>query len=369
MAKKTKNNKAAEKRKGKLSPLKKRSYKSKTKKKPSKKKKLGRPRKKRLGFSSNNFNYIRSLLWKNYKSDFKGYHDPEFIGKVNEVFNECRGFDNECTDEFIMERYELIRGEEDKRPAPIIDEDLLNPKPYYEIKDVEFDLIAATFPYLWIVSPMILPAPSEFIITKIYDKQKDSYKHFREWVDWCNENMRERYGNEINSEEIEIYFRFTPSTYNFQKKRWETNIYICNGDGSINDFGFVPKGKMFDHDATDEFVEPDKKKGLPTPEEEIQQIEKIRIKKANIDLQSALDDLRSKLRKEFKKQQREEEQTKIITIKNKKETIELLQEILKIEKDNYKFYKKRKYSRKAKEAEKEIKEINKQIREIRKTLR
>ena len=117
------------------------------------------------GFSSNNFNYIRALLWKTHKSDFKGYFDPEFIRKVNAVYYDCKASGGECTDEFIFEHYNIVK-EDERRPYPEISKNLYEfEQIYYEIKDVEFQAMP---PYLWILSPMIITDPSEFIVPNYY---------------------------------------------------------------------------------------------------------------------------------------------------------------------------------------------------------
>jgi hypothetical protein len=260
------------------------------------------------GFSSNNFNGIRSLLWKNHKEDFKSYFDPEFIRKVNSVYNDCKAFGSDCTEEIILLRYRDIR-ENEKRPEPFIDPALFEPQLYFYIKDIEFTTFA---PYLWIVSPMIIPSPSEFLVVNYFDKLGDSskgyYKYFSEWVDWCNDAMANQHGSSFGSGDIEMCFRFLPPKYDDILRRWDTEVVICTPSGQIFDFGYTPVGSIKEHDTEEEFIEPDANTLLnkPTTEEESNQMEKLRKQKANTALQNAIIELHEKLKKEYKKQKEEQ---------------------------------------------------------------
>ncbi len=260
------------------------------------------------GFSSNNFNYIRSLIWKTYKQDFKNYSDPEFIRKVNSIYYDCKALGVDCSDEIIFEKYNLIKADE-KRPLPFIEPELFNPQVYYLIKDVAFNIFA---PYLWIVSPMIIPKPSEFLAVNYFDKNGDSFKGysstFREWVDWCNTTLRNQYGSTYGSEVVEMYFRFIPPVYNEILRRWESEIVICTPSGQVYDFGYKPIGKKFEHDVKKEYIEADEEilKNKPTVEQESEQMDKLRIQKINSDLQNAFEKLRNKLKEKYRKVQEEE---------------------------------------------------------------
>lgn len=232
--------------------------------------------KKGAGFSSNNFNYIRSLIWRENQFDYVSYFDPKFINIVRAVYNECKAAGQECTDKHILLFYDDILANPN-RDFPYIDEDLYtNPIPYYQLLDVEF----AQFPaYLWIYSPMMMPPPSEFIITS-YVNSKDGSgdkgyrKYFKEFVDWANEAMRNSYGSEVSSDDIDIFIKFTMPEYKEDKQRWETEIIICNADGETESFGFVPKGRMEGHDVEDEFEKPIEK------EEKFEEIPPIEEKKS-----------------------------------------------------------------------------------------
>lgn len=226
--------------------------------------------KKGAGFSSNNFNYIRALIWREYGLDYVSYFDPKFINIVRAVYNECKAAGQECTDSQILIFYDEI-SENPNRDYPYIDEDLYtNPTPYYQILDVKFDLFPA---YLWVISEMIMPPPSEFIVTSYVNNKEGSAdkgyrKYFKEFVDWCNEAMRNQYGSEVNSDDIDIYIKFTKPEYKEEKQKWETEIIICNSDGEPESFGFEPKGRMSGHDVEDEFEKPIEEKEEKTHEEE-----------------------------------------------------------------------------------------------------
>ncbi len=258
------------------SPKKKTPLKNKGKEK-SKKENIGGGGKARsgAGFSSNNFNYIRSLIWREYGLDYVSYFDPKFINIVKAVYNECKSAGAECTDREILIFYDDIF-HNPNRDFPYIDEDLYTDAiPYYQLLDVEFNLFPA---YLWIFSPMIIPPPSEFIITSYVNNKDGSAdkgyrKYFKEFVDWCNEAMRNQYGSEVSSDDIDIFIKFTKPEFLEDKQRWETEIFICNADGERESFGFEPKGRMTDHDVDDEFEKPIEKtqeeKDIIAKEEEI----------------------------------------------------------------------------------------------------
>lgn len=245
------------------------------KKKDTKKKVGGGGKKSKVkkgsGFSSNNFNYIRALIWREYGLDYVSYFDPKFINIVRAVYNECKSAGQDCTDKEILLFYDDIL-ENPKRDFPYIDEDLYTtPIPYYQLLDVEFSLFPA---YLWIFSPMIIPTPSEFIITSYVNNKEGSAdkgyrKYFKEFVDWCNEAMRNQYGSEVDSEDIDIYIKFSKPEFLESKQRWETEIIICDSDGNPESFGFEPKGRMSGHDVEEEFEIPTEKKtdeeGIVTP--------------------------------------------------------------------------------------------------------
>lgn len=290
-----------------------------TKKKlPSKKQSKSHVETKRgAGFASNNFNYIRALIWREYGLDYDGYSDPAFIKIVRGVYTECKARQRECSDNEIFVIFDEIR-QNPRRDEPFIDEDLYrNPRAYYELLSVDFSAFES---YLWIVSPMIIPSPSEFImadyfhnytklkkqieanpdsfkkevkkekkflhlsdkqekkILEISNKEKLSQKeldefselyskwrgtidrgyrrYFKEFVDWANRVTRERSASSIvDSEEIEIFIQFTKPEYDEQKERWFTEIFICTATGQRFSFGFEPKGLSFDHDTDEEFIE------------------------------------------------------------------------------------------------------------------
>jgi hypothetical protein len=234
------------------------------------------------GFSKNNFNYIRSLLWREFRTDFPSYFDPSFIRLVREIFNDCKAAGVNCTEEIIKSKYEQLRSD-DKRPKPYILPYFQQPKVYYEIKDVPFPTLA---PYLYVVSPMILSYPHEFRITEYFKKKIDSRgveeleikgydKFFGKWVNWCNSSMRNEHGNVYDSDELEIFFKMSDAEYNEDKKRWETYIYTCTSMGAIFDFGYKPEG-VLEKDYDPEYKLPSDNQ---ISEEPIEEKEKGKIKR------------------------------------------------------------------------------------------
>lgn len=266
---------------------KKKSYKKSSKKKLSAKKAKDLL-KKGSGFASNNFNRIRSLIWREYGLDYNSYYDPEFLKIIKAVYLECKSRDSECSETEILIIYDEVK-ENPKREFPKISEDLYGEDgqmPYYDLAYQDFTEYPS---YLWIVSPMILPPPSEFIVSTYYDGEgnmdKGYRKYFKEFIDWCNYATKEAVGTgNIDSSDIEIFVKFTKPEYNQALQRWQTEIFICNSQGIRFSFGFEPKGRMYDHTVQLEYVEP----VLLTPE----QLEARKV--ATNKLDSALGDLISK---------------------------------------------------------------------------
>lgn len=320
------------------------------------------------GFSSNNFNSIRALLWRNHKADFKGYFDPDFIRIVQEIYNDCKALGVTCTDDVILEKYGELQTD-DKRPQPIIDAELLEPQIYFQIKDVQF---AEFEPYLWIVSPMIIAPPSEFRVTSYYTKTGDTTKgynrYFREWVDWCNHATREQFGSEGGTDEIEIYFRFMPVEYNAALKRWQTEIVICTPSGQVFDFGFKPTGGGFDeHELDEEYIEPtpEQLEQAPTTEEQRKQTEELQKRRKNVELKNQLESLQEKLRKKLKKEKEREIKHKLeIQIAKDKEFNRLSREYNKQFK-LLKVYEKVKDKKMVKKILKELNKITKLMKKLR----
>ena len=260
------------------------------KKKKSSKKEIEKI-KKGSGFASNNFNRIRSIIWKEYGLDFKNYFDPDFISRVKDVYRECKSRNSDCSETEILLIYDEV-SDNPQRQFPAITESLYGDEgqmPYYELISEDF----VKYPsYLWIISPMILPPPSEFVTASYYNSDGNSdkgyAKYFKEFIDWCNNATKESVGNSnIDSSDIEIFVKFTKPQYDTLKQRWWTEIFICNSQGDRFSFGFEPIGRMKDHDITEEYIEPT----LLTEE----QLEKRKV--ATKDLNLSLENLISKYEK------------------------------------------------------------------------
>lgn len=256
----------------------------KTKKTTEKNQKVG-------GFSRNNFNYIRSLIWKHHRNDFPSYFDPSFIRVVREIFNDCKAAGVSCTEEIILEKYQQFKSD-DKRPKPYVLPYFQQPRVYYEIKDVPFPTFS---PYLYIVSPMIIPYPHEFRVTEYYRKRVDSSgreeldikgydKFFAKWVNWCNSSMRMEHGSDYSSEELEICFKMSDAIYNPDKKRWESFIYTCTPMGRVFNFGYKPEGEL-EKDEEPEYKIPTSQQlsEKPITKKEQEKIKRIVSKQKKID--------------------------------------------------------------------------------------
>ena len=315
--------------------------------------------KKGAGFSSNNFNYIRSLIWREYGLDYVSYFDPKFIAIVRATYNECKAAGQECTDREILIFYDDIL-QNPNRDYPYIDEDLYtSPFPYFQLLDVKFDVFPA---YLWIFSPMIMPPPSEFIITSYVNNKEGSAdkgyrKYFKEFVDWANEAMRNTYGSEVDSEDVDIFIKFSKPEFIESKQRWETEIIICDADGNPESFGFEPKGRMSGHDVESEFEKPIEKPigeeivtTTPTeekaPEKEITPEEAKKLKQTNEKLFGLLLNMKKK-HKQLEQKEKTKVKKKIETKRkkvdvqvNKQKELNRLKDIKKEFEKSITFYKK-----------------------------
>lgn len=316
---------------------------------------------KKGGFAKNNFNFVRSLIWKQYSADFTSYFDPAFIRVVREIFNDCKAAGVVCTEDIIKLKYEQFKAD-DKRPKPYILPSLQQPKVYYEIKDVPFPTMQ---PYLYVVSPMILAYPHEFRITEYYKKYKDETgveqldikgydKFFADWVNWCNSAMRNEHGTMPDSEELEIFFKFSDSMYNEQKKRWEVFIYTCTPSGAVYNFGYKPE-QGFEKTVEADYKIPSEEKleEKPIDEQQDKKIKRIARKQKINDAIGGWNTLFSEIKISQKKKEHEVYMQSLESISKELDNIEKL----------IKKFKRKKNKRKVNELEKLYeKTSNKMIR-------
>ena len=112
-----------------------------------------------------------------------------------------------------------------------------------------FDSIALVSPYLWVVSPMIIAEPAEFMIGDYvkseYNPVSERYQltkrsgylvEFKDWIDWCNAQFRGLSYDDIP------YFIFSKPEWNKKTFRWETELFITDKTGKVDSFGYVPEG-------------------------------------------------------------------------------------------------------------------------------
>lgn len=187
---------------------------------------------------------IKSLLWKNYKQNYKSYDYREFVGdgflsSLHNVFEECKTSGADCPEDVILTKYQQIV-DKVKRPEPfILPRYLEDPKPYFDVVDIEL----STFdPYLWINVPMISANPSGFFVSDYLSSNgRNKYELyvdvFKDWVDWCNQTFYN-----VPSEDYHVYFLFTPPVWNNIENRWETEIKTVTASGRVDDFGYTPAG-------------------------------------------------------------------------------------------------------------------------------
>lgn len=188
---------------------------------------------------------VKSLIWKKYKKDNPKYNgidfrrkDSDFLKVVHQVYEECKVTGSDCPNYVVIQKYQQIsRGL--VRREPFVSPKLIGtPQNYWTINELPYALFE---PYLWIVSPMIIPAPSEFQVTDYLNSSGDKIgydKYFRDWVDWCNDEFH----NNID-EDYGAYFELQKPQWNEEEKRWEMEIYITTASGVIDSFGYVPPGE------------------------------------------------------------------------------------------------------------------------------
>ena len=260
-------------------------------KKVVKKRKVGRPKKRgrkkryytpkkksnrvaKKGFSRNlTYNRVRAVLWSNFKDDFTSYR--AFISNqtdeqgnkikgtsiVSQVFAQCKSLD--CLDSDIIEIYEQFRNQNPDDDIPILPDSYYDTHFYWEL--LTEDWWAGFDNRVWVVSPMLLSDPDNFLgilgsdkyvdkdgelINRKFDTKKGDYVikgkaiRFNEFVNYCNSLQTE--GIISGSSDVPNW-RFVgkeddePSVYwNPFLKRWEVRIVICDSFGNIEDYGFVP---------------------------------------------------------------------------------------------------------------------------------
>ena len=261
---------------------------------PIKKRKVGRPKKrgrkkvyykpkkkkkstKRKGFSSNTtYNRVRQVLWQNYKDDFVSYR--AFISNqrdengnpikgtsiVSQVFAQCKSL--ECLDDDILEIYRQFRNQNPNDEPPVLPDDYYDIRYYWEL--ITEDWWAGFDERIWVVSPMLLFDPDNFLGVLGSDRQVDANdqllqrrfnaqqgdrliegkaKRFKEFVDYCNQLQAE--GLIVGSQDVPRW-RFTGESeeiddtevyWNPFTNRWEIKIVICEPNGDINNYDFDPK--------------------------------------------------------------------------------------------------------------------------------
>lgn len=198
------------------------------------------PQKKR-----NTFAYVKALLWRNRKSDFTSYKDPELTAAAKDLYQKCKALGGDCNDEFILTEYDNSKQEPYPEEAVKILQDALafETQEYFTIDTVPFLLVGKAAPTVWFTSTMIMPPPHAFLVTTYYNEAGDTTEGFqtwfKAWVDWCNEYVLDTFGE---LESGKIFFKVLPPTYDktaFQR-RWQFEIIICTIDGDRESYGFSP---------------------------------------------------------------------------------------------------------------------------------
>ena len=285
---------------------------------PIKKRKVGRPKKrgrkkvyykpkkkkkqsKQKGFSSNTtYNRVRQVLWQNYKDDFVSYR--AFISNqrdengnpikgtsiVSQVFAQCKSL--ECLDDDILEIYRQFRNQNPNDDAPVLPDSYYETHPYWEL--ITEDWWAGFDERIWVVSPMLLYDPDYFLgvlgsdrlvdendqlINRRFDANRGDRliegkaKRFKEFVEHCNQLQTQGF---IQGSDEVPHWRFTGKEdfddnnvyWSEENQRWEIRIIICDKDGDLENYDFVPSepDRPIDEDEINRIL------GRQQPTEEIQ---------------------------------------------------------------------------------------------------
>ena len=223
--------------------------------KKKRRKKRGRPAKRGRKKGSKNkvrntYIYIRSLCWKAHKHEYDSYFNEEFLRIVKEVHNQCKAQENDnvCTDEDFLNFFDEIKREfeeegKERRKKPFIPEDFYRePTEYWEIAEVPFEGLEN---WVWIHSPLIMPAPHKVQVLDYATTTEERYKGYADWfsywVDFCNRVHIDN-GWHDGSDECRIFFKITDAYVNPEDDtQWFIDVLPCTVDGIIDDFGFEPK--------------------------------------------------------------------------------------------------------------------------------
>jgi hypothetical protein len=337
------------------------------KSKTVKKRKVGRPKKRGRKKSyytpkkkikkvatkklSKNLTYsrVRAVLWTNFKQDYPNYssfisNDTDEKGKkikgtniVSKVYQQCKSLD--CLDSDIIEIYLQFQNQNPNDEPPILPNDYYEPHYYWTL--LTEDWWAGFDDRIWVVTPMLLTEPDNFLgilgsdryvdkdgnlLSRKFDSKKGDYiisgkaSRFNEFVDYCNQLQTQglvggsddvpnwRFvGKEDDSEEV---------YWNQILKRWEIRIVICDLLGTIEDYGFNPNEAdlEIDKDYVSEVLKKTKKQDSPieSPKEPIDETT-TKLSKEELEIR------KKELEQEDKRLQQEDERIKLEKEKSQRE--------------------------------------------------
>mgnify|MGYP001810053451 CR=1 FL=1 len=195
---------------------------------------------------------VKRWIWSEYSNSFTGKRDKQFIALAKATYDEC--VSRKCGKKDVLTTFKAIwkemKGEADRMPPSF-----QVPQEYFELGNLN---LAEIPNYLTVVSE--LTPYGEFKVKDYASKGKSfSYtKHFKGWVDWCNEVHSSMYGIR-KTDDVFIFFVFGNPYFNKDLNRFEVELFSCEADGSPNDFGFVPGDAI----SPTEVEEPEKKKISP----------------------------------------------------------------------------------------------------------
>lgn len=255
---------------------------------------------KNRGFATSGYNRIRKLIWLNFKSDFTSYR--QFISNTvdengnsihgtnvsSRIYAKCKSIDENCTDEQILNIYELERKQkEEKYPKPMTMQITWETEfPFWSLH-TDHNMFRFFDKRVWINAPMILREPFSFqavnafeSIEEVNENGEIIIKHpvkdrFLDFIRHCNNVVAADPELENDPYPPNVVFGYEGEQgeiikdirWNEKTQRWETDLLIIGLDGGIYNWGYNP----YDSESViieDLILTPDEKEKLSKAKED-----------------------------------------------------------------------------------------------------
>ena len=351
--------------------------------KPLKKKssnlKISNPNNSKKGFGSAlTYNKVRKLLWETHKYDFSSY--KEFISSkydedgnkikgssiASRVYAECKTQD--CLDNDVLNIYNQIFNISEKGDTPQLSEELFKEEAFYYWTIITENWWAGFPDNVWVVAPMLISNPDSFLGIYGEDRYIDEEGNEVDKKDYENyiknpdknkkvkaiEGYKNRFqpfvdeGNRIQLNYAEkdsyvYYYKFLGTEdnpeepyWNELKKRWEIQIVICDSNGNIDSFGFVPDDSFDSVDADKIIDKSEIQEKTQITEEQKNNIEQADIEIKRIEEERKLKEQTEKTNLSNIELEKEKQKTNLSNIeleKEKQKTIDKQMETIKYYKE------------------------------------